>query len=496
MGQRLFTDIQKRPVARRTSIQKRIILERADTIITIPVKKIGIYAVISLAVFSFVLGLANAPINKGYTFAASSKETERAELESQLKELEKQIAAYEGTVSQYKTKGKTLESEIKTLNSKIAKLNLQVKAITLNLKKLDEEIGATKQKIIKTEDDITVTKKNLSAVLQTLYENEQKNTVEMIMNNPKLSDFFLDVNNLLAVQEGVRENLEHIVQLKSDLMDQKEALAAQFNDVSELKAYQEAQQKAAKATEEEKKSLLKVTKGQESKYQQLLTETKKTAAQIRSRIFKLLGGGELSFGEAYKLAKAAQDATGVRAALILAVIDKESALARNVGRCKYDTAMHPTRDIPLFLKIMEELDMDPQSVFVSCPIKEDGAYGGAMGPAQFIPSTWGCYSGYVNSVSGKCTGRTGSWSYDKAKDRIGAITGITPSSPWNNQAAFIATAFYLKDVGAASGSLYDEKVAAARYYAGGNWRTHLNGYGARVVERAQEFQEDIDVLNK
>lgn len=485
MGQRLFTDIQKRPVARRTSIQKRIILERADTIITIPVKKIGIYAVISLAVFSFVLGLANAPINKGYTFAASSKETERAELESQLKELEKQIAAYEGTVSQYKTKGKTLESEIKTLNSKIAKLNLQVKAITLNLKKLDEEIGATKQKIVKTEDDITVTKKNLSAVLQTLYENEQKNTVEMIMNNPKLSDFFLDVNNLLAVQEGVRENLERIVQLKSDLMDQKEALAAQFNDVSELKAYQEAQQKAAKATEEEKKSLLKVTKGQESKYQQLLTETKKTAAQIRSRIFELLGGGELSFGEAYKLAKAAQDATGVRAALILAVLDRESALGRNVGKCKYDvnpyypakatnpTTMHPTRDIPKFLDIMKELNMDPQSVFVSCPIPQDGAYGGGMGPAQFIPSTWVMY-----------------------KDQIADVTGSNPPSPWNNAHAFMATALYLKNVGAASGSLYDEKVAAARYYAGGSWKKFVNSYGARVIERAQEFQEDIDVLNR
>lgn len=481
MHQRLFTDIQKRPAIHRASIQKRIVLTRTDAIITLPIRKIGIYAVISLAIFSFVLGLANAPVNKGYTFAASNKETERAELESQLKELEKQIAAYEGTVSQYKTKGKTLESEIKTLNSKIAKLNLQVKAITLNLKKLDEEIGTTKQKIVKTEDDITVTKKNLSAVLQMLYENEQKNTIEMIMNNPKLSDFFLDVNNLLTVQEGVRENLERIVQLKSDLMDQKEALAAQFNDVSELKAYQEAQQKAAKATEEEKKSLLKVTKGQESKYQQLLTETKKTAAQIRSRIFELLGGAELSFGEAYKLAKSAQDVTGVRAALILAVLDRESALGRNVGKCKYDvdpkipnkTTMHPTRDIPKFLEIMKELNMDPQSVFVSCPISQDGAYGGGMGPAQFIPSTWAMY-----------------------KDQIADATGSNPPSPWNNAHAFMATALYLKNVGAASGSLYNEKVAAARYYAGGSWKKFINSYGARVIERAQEFQEDIDVLNK
>lgn len=486
MYKKIVTDIKERPLTRIVrNVDKRVVLLQPIKTISIPLKQIGMYVVISFAIFSFVLGLANAPINKGYTFAASNKETERAELEAQLKDLEKQIAEYEGTVNQYKTQGKTLESEIKTLNNKIAKLNLQVKAITLNLSKLNTEITTTKQKIEKTEYDISSTKKNLSAVLQSLYENEQKNTIELIIANPKLSDFVLDINNLLAMQEGVRENLERVIELKNNLMDQKEALASQFNDISELKAYQEAQQKAAKAAEEEKKGLLKETKGQESKYQQLLSEKQKTAAQIRSQIFELLGGGELSFGEAYKLAKSAQDLTGVRAALILAVLDRESALGRNVGRCKYDvnpyypakatnkTTMHPTRDIPKFLEIMKELNMDPQNVFVSCPIPQDGAYGGGMGPAQFIPSTWAMYKG-----------------------KIAQMTGSNPPSPWNNAHAFIATALYLKDAGAAGGTLYDEKVAAARYYAGGNWQKHLNGYGARVVARAQEFQEDINVLNK
>ncbi|BCX16268.1 MAG: hypothetical protein KatS3mg098_497 [Candidatus Parcubacteria bacterium] len=452
--------------------------------IVLPLKKISVFFAISLSVFSFILSSAYAPINTKFLMAASNKEAERAELEAQLKELEKQIAEYENTVSQYQKQGKTLESEIKALNAKIAKLNLQIKAINLSLEKLDKEINLTKDKITQTEGEILKNKKYLASILQDIYESEQVSVIEMMATNPKISDFFFNINNLIAVQDNLRVTLEKIIDLKNNLLDQKEALAEEYNDVSQLKAYQESQRESIKKTEAQKKELLTLTKGQEAKYQEILKEKRKTAAQIRSRIYELIGGGELSFGEAYKLAKVASEATGVRAALILAVLDRESALGRNVGQCKYNvnpyypakasnpTTMHPTRDIPLFLQITSKLGLNPESVMVSCPIPADGAYGGGMGPAQFIPSTWMKY-----------------------ESQIAALTGHNPPSPWNNLDAFMATALYLKNAGAGKGaSLYDEKVAAARYYAGGRWQYYLNSYGARVISRAQEFQEDINVL--
>ncbi|MFH1346750.1 MAG: lytic murein transglycosylase [Spirochaetota bacterium] len=450
---------------------------RRESIFVIPLKKIFQTVFILSAVIFFVLGSVMAPTFGNVKAAQSQNEEERKALEFQLADLENQISQYESTINEYKKQGTTLQSEINRLNSQISKLNLQIKAVNLTLNSLDFEISDTQSQIVKTESDIDLNKKSLSQTLQTLYENDSKNLVEILMANPKLSDFMGDINNLMSIQDNVRLSIQQIVEDRQKLLGQKEILSLQKQDAVALKNYQDAQKNSIQKTQVEKDSLLKVTKGKEAEYQKVLTETKKTAAEIRQQIFQLLGGGELSFEQAYNLAKMAENATGVRAALILAVLDRESALGKNVGKCDYKTAMHPTRDIPIFLEIIESLglksSLDAGNIKVSCAISSDGAYGGAMGPAQFIPSTWKSYI-----------------------EKISQITGNNPPSPWNNTDAFVATALYLQNSGAGSGaSLVKEKEAAAKYYAGSRWRNYLSTYGARVVAQAERFQDDIDVLN-
>ncbi|OGM90065.1 hypothetical protein A3J77_01495 [Candidatus Wolfebacteria bacterium RBG_13_41_7] len=453
----------------------RLNLRREHTII-IPFKKAFQAVFICLAVVFFALGSVLAPTPGNVKAAQSQNEEQRKALEFQLADLENQISKYESTINEYKKQGTTLQSEINKLNSQISKLNLQIKAVNLTLSNLDLEINDTQNQIVKTESDIDSNKQSLSRTLQTLYENDQKNLVEILMANPKLSDFMGDINNLMSIQNNIRLFIQQIVEDRQKLLDQKEVLGLQKYDAVALKNYQNSQKNLIQKTQSEKDSLLKITKGKEAEYQKVLTETKKTAAEVRQQIFQLLGGGELSFERAYELAKMAEKATGVRAALILAVLDRESALGKNVGKCDYKTAMHPTRDIPVFLELIEELglksSLEAGNLKVSCA-NSDGAYGGAMGPAQFIPSTWKSFKG-----------------------KISQITGNNPPSPWNNTDAFVATALYLKDAGAGAGAtLAQEKIAAAKYYAGSRWSNYLSTYGARVIAQAERFQDDIDVLN-
>jgi peptidoglycan hydrolase CwlO-like protein len=433
------------------------------------------------AAIFLILGAANAPTiapsrASGDNAAASSTDpnAERAQLESQLQQLETQIDQYQGQITTYQKQGKTLSGQISQLNAQIAKVNLQIQATQLTIKQLDQEIADTQSQITVTEGDIASEKMALGQLLQSLYQTDHTSLLQILLQNPHLSDFWANSEDLTLAQDNVRVNVERITDLMSQLQNQQQEYAASRSDVASAQAYQQAQAQEIASTKDQKNQLLTATKGQESKYQTLLTQTQQTAAQIRDRIFQLLGGGQLSFEDAYQYAKLASAPTGVPPELILAVLDRESALGQNVGKCSYKTAMSPS-NIPIFLAITQTLSLDPSTMMVSCP-NSDGVYGGAMGPAQFVPSTWELYA-----------------------DAVTGITGHNPPSPWNNADAFAATGLYLKDAMTGCKATYSklldqERCTAAKYYAGSRWKNYLWTYGEAVVERAQGFADDIATI--
>ena len=420
------------------------------------------------------------------TAPLTDAQAQRQQLEDQLSQLETQIDQQQQQIDTYHKQGNTLSTQINVLNTQIAQLNNQIKAVNLKLQELNGNIADTQTQINQTQNQIDTDKAAIAAALQSIYESDNEGMVEILLSNSTLSDFFGAVQDITLVQNNLRVTLNSIVKLRSQLVTQQQSLAQEKTDTQNFQAIQQSQKQNVVATQNQKTQLLRETKGQEAKYKQLLAQTQASAAQIRQRIFQLLGGGQMTFGQAYNYAKLASQATGVRAALILAILDRESALGQNVGKCSYKTAMNPTRDTPIFLKLLAQLGIDPnsQAAYVSCP-NSDGVYGGAMGPAQFIPSTWALYS-----------------------SKISAVTGDNPANPWNNSDAFVATALYISDLensqscknyANANQSVLpyqelDERCAASMYYAGGNWYTYRFWYGQPVVDRADQFEQDIQTL--
>jgi membrane-bound lytic murein transglycosylase B len=126
--------------------------------------------------------------------------------------------------------------------------------------------------------------------------------------------------------------------------------------------------------------------------------------------------------------------------------------------------MKPSRDIEPYKRIVAELGLKPDSRPLSCPF--GNGWGGAMGPAQFIPSTWAKY-----------------------QSRIANAVGVETPNPWNPQHAFMASGVLLRDHGASSGRYEDERRAALKYYAGSNWRDpSVQFYGDQVMQKAQAIQ--------
>ena len=153
--------------------------------------------------------------------------------------------------------------------------------------------------------------------------------------------------------------------------------------------------------------------------------------------------------------------------------------------------MHPTRDEPVFLAIADVLGFDPYTRTVSCPLYQGGSrvgWGGAMGPSQFIPSTWAMYGGIVSTGDG--------FMYSQSADAIRRINQTSgPSNPFNNQDAFIATALLMRDNGA-NGTYAGDRLAALRYYSGwGGASNPANAfYGDQVMNRKSRLAQEIQIL--
>ncbi|PIR86893.1 MAG: hypothetical protein COU11_03505 [Candidatus Harrisonbacteria bacterium CG10_big_fil_rev_8_21_14_0_10_49_15] len=442
----------------------------------------------SRIILAFVLGaffvVAIALAEVGTTFAQQDMTaSERADLEAELAQLEHEIKIHEEEARRYRAQGNNLTSEINGLDSKIAKLNAQIQYINTTLSRLNRDIAKNEVSIITTEQKIDRQRAAIASALQTLYAQEQTSLVAILLKSPNLSAFFDDLNSLMAVQSHLTVKVREVTALKNELLAHKDDLATQKTEASTFRAFQESQKTEVASAKEVKKELLDVTKDQEARYQQIAEARKVEAAQIRSRLFQLLGGGEMTFQQAYEFAKNAQDLTGVTASFLLATLDRESALGRNVGSCTYHTAMAPgppesrRDDVTPFLQITASLGLDPETTLVSCA-NSDGAYGGAMGPSQFIPTTWVLY-----------------------KDKVASLTGSNPASPWRNSDAFIATALLLKDNLNACASEYSGdtqiRCAAARYYAGGYYKSHMwAGYGSGTLARKNQFDADIATITE
>lgn len=411
---------------------------------------------------------------------------ERAKLERELADLEREMQRTQATIDSLSAEGASLQRDIAILDGEIKKAKLQVRTTEKEIQALSAGITVHSRTIGTLSEKMTREQESLAQILRQTDAIDDVSLVEAVLSNGDLSDVFGDLDTFASIKQAMRVSFEELRDTRIETEREKTGLEDQRTDQEILRAALILDQQKVQAKEAEKRKLLAETKGQESQYRQLKSSQEQTAAQIRAKLFPLRDTSGIQFGDAVKYAQSASRVTGVRAALILAILSQESDLGKNVGQClitdlttgdgkgkntgtPFPGTMKVPRDTVPFERLMSAAGRDWRTTPVSCPLP--GGYGGAMGPTQFIPSTWAMYEG-----------------------RIKSALGVGAADPWNALHAITATGLYLADVGAGGGTYIAEHTAAAKYYAGGNWASSGQGYGNSVMSKAAAFQKDIDFL--
>lgn len=378
----------------------------------------------------------------------------------------------------------TLQSAISKLKNKISGLEAQINQSTVMVKDLNIQISDTQVSIDKTTAGIQDSQNQIADILRSVNEEDQKSSIEILLEG-SLSDFFSNLAYLDNLNSSVSSLLDSTKNLESYLQGQQVKMNGNVDQLQKTIAIQTLQKQQNEQNKQEQDQYLQLTEAQYQQQQKDKATVDAASAKIKAMLFQMVGVSQVpTFGEALDVAKSAAALVNVRPAFLLAIISQESAIGKNVGQCmltdpstgagkKVATGaatirvMKPTRDVPPFVQITTALGRDPYSTPVSCwiPAYVGGVptgWGGAMGPAQFIASTWNLFA-----------------------DRLKNLLGQT-ADPWGVKDSFTAAGLYLSDLGASKQTTTAESAAASKYYGGSS------AYARSVLNRASCIQTFID----
>lgn len=432
---------------------------------------------------AFMLGVTALVVPQGFLFAETASTEKRSALEEQIQALESEAASLDGKLQEVRGQARTVANELSAVNTQIKRRELEIRRLDLALQKTRSDIGERAEAIQELTEKIGRNKSSLAANIRLFYAYDQTNLAMAFFSHENISDFFNIFDALRRMQLNIKDTLAISREDRETLGREREALEQFQEEQQQLKSLQEVERRLLGVKRKEKENLLTLTKGNETLFSSILELKKRDIAMLRTQLFYLERTG-ITAEEAVRFAELASSRTGIRPAFLLALLEVETgkqfedgviSVGTNLGtghwevdlyQCYIDIGKPKTaasqRDA--FLAITSELGLDPDRM----PVSRRPSYGcgGAMGPAQFIPTTWLLF-----------------------KDRVTRLTGHNPANPWNVEDAFTASALYLADAGATSQTVAGETRAAKAYISGQPTcsRYICNSYASRIIALAGDI---------
>jgi peptidoglycan hydrolase CwlO-like protein len=409
----------------------------------------------------------------------------------EIKEVQEKINSYEEEIKAQQKKERSLKGEILIYENNVNKNELEIKKTKLAIETAEMELEEIEKKIEEGEKRVMGGKDALKSLIKLLYVSEQDSFLEILMTNDNISDFFNEINVIDSVKDKIFKTIIGLKKEKEDLNYRNKEIEEQQEEMGSLIRIKSYQNDSLEELKNQKNDLLEVTKGEEKQFQELLEENKNILPSLQAQLHELQSlGKKIEFDDAFGAAKHISSIIGVRPAYLLGILKVESDLGKNTGSGNWNDDMYncylriskiaktasrkayyvkrAETEKNAYFSIVNRLGIDPDSVKVS----REPTYGcgGAMGPAQFIPSTWLAY-----------------------EQRISDVTGNNPPNPWDLTDAMTAMAVKVSDISGVIGGNYEaEYEAAGRYLGGGSWRSkNLFFYPNKVMLFADLYEKEL-----
>lgn len=382
--------------------------------------------------------------------------------EAEIKALDEKIKTLRTSSATTAAEAELIAKQIERLKAQLDKAHLELNETTSALTDMKAEQSKTEAKVASLTTAQEERQKELYELVRRLYQSEQTSWLTMWMSSGSLSSMLAERSVYEELQQRTLATLQKLQTESEELKQHQAALNEQQQQLHSAQVILAAQQAEVAEQKAEQNSFLQRKRTEQASYEQSLRAAEAARAEIEAHVFTLKSAKvSVSLNSANDMARYASKLTGVRPALLLAVLKTESGVGSNIGSGTYLEDMPPSQR-EAFVRITKTLSLDPATT----PISRGTSYGwgGAMGPGQFMPTTW-------EGIEGRLT----------------TLVGHTPN-PYDLADAFVATALFLADRGATKPE--GEYEAVNRYIAGPNWQ-RFSWYGDRVLAVAKEYEKEL-----
>ena len=186
--------------------------------------------------------------------------------DAQIQALQQEIDRYQSEAGKLKDQAKSLEREVAQLDSERQIIEGQINLSQVKHDKLQSEIEATKQKLADTRNA-------LGSIIADMYVDGNVTSIEMLASSKNISEYVDKSSYQSAISDELQKATETIKTLKRNLESQQE-------DVKRILAEQQLAKNELVKKADERQNLLDQTKGQESAYNNLVSDRERKQGEI------------------------------------------------------------------------------------------------------------------------------------------------------------------------------------------------------------------------
>jgi len=373
---------------------------------------------------------------------------DKESIETKLKDLSQKESYTQWYISK-------LEADISYLNTNIANLNLNISQLKSAISQREKAISDLEQKIKKQ-------KAILKEIILILYKYDSFSTIEMFFGQNTLSEVSQRIAEMDSVQKSLQRSVADIREAKDNLQKEKDVLIQKKDEQERLKAERAMQMQSLAVTQEQQSYYLSEIQNAKTPLEREMVRVKAELRslqavmnQISAYLSRWVLSGDLSWASIFGAVANTFSGTGARAALLLAILQHETRFATNLGKTQiWNESSGQYEDFKTITSELCQAYGQPYCSRDQLPLSPSGA----MGPAQFMPSTW---KGFQS----------------KLKNAFGQVP-----NPWNLFHAIYAMGLYVV-------RYPSDHTAACAYLLGGKNSNCTHWYADAVSASAKEWDE-------